>query len=319
MRTVWQIVARAFQQWRQDRAPSLAAALSFYTVVSLAPLVTMSLSFAALFYGDEALRGELVSEVERYVGPAGAEVIQSILANARLRGSGPAAWISIVMLLVGASAGFAQLQAALNAVWNVAPKPDLPFWRTLSVRLLSMALVLVVGLLLLVFTATGALLAGIVRLVGGPGSSTEALWQAADSLLGIAVTTALFAAMFKFLPDAIIRWRDVWVGALITAVLFNAGRLAIGLYLGHSAAGSAYGAAGSLVAVLLWIYYSSLILLLGAEFTQVYARRFGLRIRPAAHAIRTSMVPLPVDDDGNPILRADVRKEVRSRTRTGSM
>jgi membrane protein len=314
---VWQILAQTVRQWLRDGAPTLAGALSFYTVVSLAPLVTMSLSLAALFYGDQALRGEIVAQVHRYVGAAGAEVIEDILASARLRGAGVSAWISVLLLLVGASAVFAQLQAALNTVWNVAPRPGLSLARKLAVRLLSIGLVLATGLLLLVLTVTGAALSRLAAAIGSV-AALEAVWRAADSLAGVALSAALFAAMFKFLPDALIRWRDVWVGALITAALFNAGRAAIGIYLSHTAPGSAYGAAGSLVALLLWIYYSSLILFLGAEFTQVYARRYGRRIRPAAFAIRTSLVTLPVDDDGNPLLSADVRAEVRSRSARSS-
>ena len=314
-KAAWQTVSQALKQWQQDKAFVLAASLAFYSAISLAPLLTMSLSFASIFYRqDTALREQLVAQLGYYIGTAGADVAEAILSNASERGSGVSALFSIVMLLVGASAVFAQLQMSLNAVWNVAPKPKRPWAHTLKVRLVSVALVLGIGALLLAFTVAGAVLAGVSDFVTGfsaPG--VELLWQLVNFLVGVAAFALLFAALFKFLPDAIIRWRDVWLGALITSVLFNLGRLAIGLYLGKAAPGSAYGAAGSLVALLLWLYYSALILFLGAELTQVLARRFGRRIRPAAYAYRTSTLALPVDDDGNPILHREAREEVKER------
>ena len=313
-KTTWTILRQAFNQWMQDGAFSLAAALAFYAAISLAPLVTISLSFASMFYGEEALQGELVEQVQTYVGEPGAEVIQNILASASQRGSGLSAWISLGMLLIGSSAVFAQLQYSLNTVWNVTPRPDASWWHTIKIRLISIALVFAIGLLLLAFTIGGAVLSAVANFVTGlsaPGM--EFLWQTIVFLIGVAIFTGLFAALYKYLPDAVIGWRDVWVGALATSVLFNLGRLAIGLYLGKSAPGSAYGATGSLVVLLLWLFYSALILFLGAEFAQVYARHCGRRIRPAENAYRTSVVALPVDDDGNPILDRETRKEVKER------
>jgi membrane protein len=314
MKTTWTILSQVLRQWQQDGAFALAAALSFYAIISLAPLVTMSLSFASMFYGEEALRGELVVQVKEYVGEPGAEVIQNILANATKRASGFSAWMSLGILLVGASAVFAQLQYSLNTIWNVALRPDSSWWPTIKTRLVSIALVFGIGLLLLVFTIGGAVLSRVADFVTRmPAPGMEFLWQSVAFLVGVAVFTLLFAALYKFLPDALIGWRDVWVGALATSVLFNLGRLAIGLYLGKSAAGSAYGAAGSLIALALWIFYSALILFFGAEFAQVYARHCGRRIRPAKNAYRTSTVALPVDDDGNPILDRETRQEVKER------
>jgi membrane protein len=310
MKTICKIVSQTVRQWLDDGAFQIAAALAFYVVISLAPLVTLSLSAASLFYGEEALRGRLVQQIEHIVGAPGAEVIQSILVSARQHNPGIVGAISVVMLLVGASALFLQLQKALDAVWNVAPRRDLSWHYTLKVRLLSMALVLGVGFLLLLSTVAGAVLeyfAGIVPTVA-------TVWQSLSSLSGVVVATLLFAALFKVLPDAIIRWRDVWVGAAVTAILFEIGRIAIGFYLGKSTAASAYGAGGSLIALLLWIYYSALILLLGAEFAQVYARCIGNRIRPAAHAYRTSLASLPVDDEGRPILDSASRDRIKNRT-----
>jgi membrane protein len=314
MHEVWKIVKQAVRQWQQDRAFELAAALSFYAIISLAPIVTMTLSVASLFYGEEAVRGELVSRVAGVVGEPGAEVIQDILANASQSGSGLLALFSLVMLLVGASIVFVQLQSALNTVWNVAPKPTLTFWYTVKLRLLSMGLVLSVGFVLLISMVLSAVLSAIGNMMTEVSPLAGTLWQSGNFVIGIAVATLLFAALFKLLPDARIAWRDVWVGAFVTSVLFNVGRVAIGLYLAHSAAGSAYGAAGSLITLLLWIYYSTLVMLFGAEVAQVYARRFGKRIQPAAHAIRISSANLPVDEDGNPVLPEKEREEIQERT-----
>ena len=246
-------------------------------------------------------------------------MIQDILVNAHRHGSDRSAVVSIGLLLAGSSAVFARLQKALNTVWNVAPKPHRRWRHILKARAISVALVLGVGVLLLAFTLAGAVLSGVANFVtrlSVPGVQT--LWQSVNFLLGVAVCTGLFALLFKFLPDAIIRWRDVWQGALATSALFNVGRLGIGFYLGKFAPGSAYGTAGSLFAVLLWLFYSAIILLFGAELTQVLARRFGMRIRPAEHAHRTSTLALPVDDDGNPILPEEARAAVRERVESSA-
>lgn len=307
MRTFWTVAKQSVRQWLADDAFSLAAALSFYTVISLAPLVTLSLAVASLFYGERAVRGQLVEQIEHVVGEPGAEVIQGILAHAHAMRPGLMGLVSVVILLVGASFVFVQLQRSLNAVWNVAPRPDLTWRYTLKGRLLSMLLVLCLGLLLLLVTIAATALEYVTALVPAVGI----VWHGVNFLAGIALVTLLFAALFKLLPDAVVAWRDVWVGALVTALLFEIGRHALAVYLGRSAPGSAYGASGSLVALLLWIYYSALIILLGAEFAQVYARRFGHRIRPSVHAYRTTHIRLPVDDEGRPQLDENLRKLIR--------
>lgn len=314
MRTAWEILRQSVTQWLQDRAFELAAALSFYAAISLAPAVTMTLSVASLFYGEAAVRGELVSRVEGVVGEPGAEVIQNILASTTESPSGIFAVGSFVMLLVGASIVFVQLQSALNTVWNVAPKPTLSFWYTVKLRLLSMGLVLSVGFVLLASMILSAVLSAIRDFVTGVSPFAGALWQSGNFVIGVLVAALLFAALFKLLPDAHIGWKDVWVGALITALLFNIGRVAIGVYLARTAAGSAYGAAGSLITLLLWIYYSSLVMLLGAEIAQVYARKIGTRIDPAPHAYRISSIRIPVDEEGEPILKEKERADMREQT-----
>ena len=287
MKTTWQITWEAVRNWIADGSFQLAAALSFFALISLAPLVTVSLTVASLFYGRQAVQGELVGQITHYVGQAGAEVVQTVLASASRSNSGIAGLLGVVMMVIGGSAVFLQLQIALNAVWNVAPRADLPWTYTIKVRLFSMALVLGVGLLLLISTIASTGLAAITESAKHFAPLAATLWQLANFAAGLLLETVVFAAVFKVLPDAIIRWREAWIGAGITAVLFEVGRFGIGIYLGQAAPGSAYGAAASLIALLLWLNYSTLIVLLGAEFAQVIARRSGRRIEPSAHAIRT--------------------------------
>lgn len=314
MKHFWTIPKLAFLQLGQDRAMELAAALSFYATISLAPLVTVILSVATFFYGGEAVRGELMNQIEHYLGSQGAEVVQTILANAKQSSSGIFAIAGLLTLLVASSAVFIQLQTALNTIWNVAPRADLPWSYTIRLRLVSMSLVVCAGLFLIVLVISSAVLAALSDMLGRVAPGVAALWRFVDFGFSIAVLTFLFAMIFKILPDAVVRWRDVWLGAFTTAVLFTLGKIGISIYLGKTAPGSAYGAAGSVIALLLWVYYSSVILFFGAELTQVYARQFGHRIQPSAHAYRTSKLRIPVDEDGRPELPPEARKEVEKRT-----
>jgi membrane protein len=265
-----------------DGAFMLAAALSFYTAISLAPLVTLSIAAASVFYGEQALRGEIVQQIESLVGPSGAQVIQDILIHARKSQAGIAGIVSLAILLFGASAIFLQLQQALNTVWDVALRPKLPWTHTLKVRGLAMAVALGVGFLLLAATMARAGVDAAAKLM--PQLDTVVTWTALP--LEAVVVALVFTALFKFLPDAVILWRDAWIGGIVTAVLFEIGRFGLGIYFDKAAPGSTYGASGALVVLLLWIYYSALILLLGAEFSQTYARHCGTPICPSAHAYR---------------------------------
>jgi membrane protein len=288
VRTFWKLTTETIREAQADGVFMLAAALAFYTTISLAPLVTLSLAAASVFYGEQALRGEIVQQIESLIGPAGAQVIQDILAHARKSQAGIAGIVSLAMLLFGASAVFLQLQQALNTVWNVALRPKLPWTHTLKIRAVSMAVTLGVGFLLLAATLARAIVDAAAKVVPQ--------LDAAASLAGLpieaAVVAVVFAALFKLLPDAVILWRDAWIGGAATAALFEIGRFALGIYLDKAAPGSSYGASGALVALLLWIYYSALIVLIGAEFSQVYAKQCGTPIRPSAHAYRL--------DEGDP-------------------
>lgn len=283
VRTLWKLTHETVEEWIADDSFTLAAALSFYAAISLAPLVTLSLVAASLFYSAQALRGEIVQQIAYLVGPNGAQVIQDILVHTRGEKSGLAGLISLLMLLFGSSAIVLQLQQALNRVWNVAPRTGMPWTYTLKIRATSMAICMTGGILLLAFTLVRAGTDAIATIL--PQFQTGVEWVGIP--LEAIATAVVIALLFKFLPDAVILWRDAWIGAVVTTILFEIGRIALGIYLDQAAPGSAYGASGALVALLVWIYYSSLIILLGAEFSQIYARHCGTPIHPKVHAYCT--------------------------------
>lgn len=280
------LLKETIAEWNEDKAPRLAAALAYYTVFSLAPVLIIVIAIAGLVFGQEAAQGEVVNQIQGLVGRDGAEVIESALKSAHRSGPGLASIINLVILLFGASGVFAQLQDALNTVWEVAPKPGQGLFNVLRQRFLSFAMVLVIAFLLLVSLVLSAGLAALSSLMNGLLPGFDFLWQLLNFAISFGVVTLLFAAIYKILPDAKVAWGDVWIGAAITALLFAIGKLLIGIYLGNASFGSAYGAAGSLVVILAWVFYSALILFFGAEFTQVYARRYGSRIVPADYAVR---------------------------------
>jgi membrane protein len=290
----WQLIFRLLKEtiteWQNDKVPLLAAALAYYTVFSIAPLLIIAIAIAGAFFGEEAARGEIISQIQGLVGQQGAEAIQSMLQNTQQpsANSGLAALFGIVTLLIGATGVFGQLQDALNIIWDVKPKPGVGLKVFLLSRLLSFAMVLVIGFLLLVSLLLSAILAAISHYFGELIPSFQFVGQLLNFTLSFVVITLLFAAIYKVLPDVKVPWQNLWLGAIVTALLFNAGKSLIGLYLGNSAVSSTYGAAGSLVVILIWIFYSAQILLLGAEFTHVYSRYRGTPIRPTRYAVRAS-------------------------------
>lgn len=287
-KSLYYLFKDTFEKWSEDKASRLAAALAYYTVFSLPPLLILVIAFAGVFLGEEAARGEVVSQLRQFIGNDGANLIESIIASASQSGIGSnltASLISIGVLIFGATAVLIQLQDALNTMWGVTPKPGNNLRHFIINRVLSFGMVLGIAFLLLVSLVLSAMLAFLGKLFVDVLPSAEAITAGVDITLSFSVTTLLFALMFKFLPDAKIAWGDVFIGAVITALLFAIGKFLIGLYLGKSAFGSTYGAAGSLVVLLAWIYYSAQILFFGAEFTQVYARRFGSKIIPADYAV----------------------------------
>lgn len=279
------LILDTFSEWSRDNASRLAAALSYYTIFSVAPLLIIAIAVAGLVFGRQAATDQIVYQIRGLVGNDGAQVIQTILQNASKTTSGILATVvGLVTLLVGASGAFGQLQDSLNIIWEVKPKAGRGVKGVLRDRFLSFSMVLVIGFLLMVSLLLSAFLAGVGKYVSDLLPMSSLVLQAINFGISLIVTTVLFALIFKVLPDAYVRWRDVWVGSCVTALLFSLGRFLIGLYLGRSSVSSAYGAAGSLVVLLLWVYYSAQILFLGAEFTQVYANRFGKAIVPKPNA-----------------------------------
>ena len=285
-RAIFGLLKDAFWRWWEDNTFQLGAALAFYTVFSLAPVVLIAIAVAGAIFGEEAARARLLDEINTTFGLRVGGAIEVLLQYTQDTGTGTAtAVISVVVLLFGATSVFAQLQDALNVVWGVKPKPDRGWLDVIKDRFWSFAVVLGIGFLLLVSLVLSAVLASLGQFLtpaSVPGGVV--LCQALHWLVSFGFITLLFALVYKVLPDAKIEWEDVWVGAAVTALLFVVGKYLIGLYLGRSGWISAYGAAGSLVVVLLWVYYSSQIFLYGAEFTYVYANQAGKPVEPAEYA-----------------------------------
>ena len=293
VKAVWPLAKETFSEWSNDKAPRLGAALSYYTVFSLAPLLVIVISVAGLVFGREAAEGRIVAQLGGLIGTESAAVIQSAIAKAADKGGGILATVlGAVTLLVGATGVLVELQDSLNTVWKVVPKPGQGIKGFIRQRLLSFSLVLAFGFLFVVSLIASAGLAAI----GGWLSDLVPGWTALAYVLNYGVSLGLIAFMlaliFKFLPDVKIAWRDVWVGALATSVFFHIGKFLIGLYVGRAGVASAFGAAGSLAVLLVWIYYSSQLILLGAEFTRVYANRFGSNVQPTEQAVAVPETPL---------------------------
>jgi membrane protein len=279
----WEMLKMTYQDWSEDKAPRLGAALAYYTVFSLAPLLIIVLAIAGMVFDEETVRSQISQQTG--LGEQGEEGLVMLLEGAEKNNTGILATIlGIVAILFGATGVFIQMQDALNTIWEVEPKPGQGVWGFIKNRVLSFTMILVIGFLLLVLLVVSAMLHGIQaylsHLMPMPGWTAQLL----DIFVSFGGVTLLFAMIFKYLPDVKIRWRDVWLGAAVTALLFTLGKFLLGLYLGRASVASAYGAAGTLVIIMLWAYYSSQILFFGAEFTQVYARSYGRRIQPADNA-----------------------------------
>lgn len=284
-RDLAQLLRETVDEWTEDRAPQLAAALAYYMAFSLAPLMVIAIAGAGLVFGQDAAQHRVFAQISELLGDEGARQIQEMIVAAGRTSAGIVATVvGGVTLLLGASGVFGQLQDALNAIWEVQPRPGRGVLGAIRQRFFSFTMVLGSAFLLLVSLVVGAVIAGLgERLLHGR-EGVELLLQVFNAVVGLGVATVLFGLIFKVVPDVEVRWRDVWVGAFFTAALFSIGRLALGWYLGRGSFGSSFGAAGSLVIVLFWIYYSAQILFFGAEFTQVYASRYGARIRPSPGA-----------------------------------
>ena len=295
MNRYFNLFKQAFTEFGDDKAQRLGAALAYYTIFSLAPLLLIAIAIAGMVFGREAAQGQIFGQLRGVFGPQAAAGVQEMVKSAAKPKSGTIATvIGIVTLLFGAAGVFGQLRDALNTIWNVEPKKASGFMVILKDRFLSFAMVLGTGFLLLVSLVIDSGVAAAGHFVGSRLPGGEALWQGVQLVVSLGVVTLLFALIFRFLPDVHPTWRDVWLGAAFTAVLFVVGKFALGLYLGKSAVGSSYGAAGSLVVLLLWVYYSAQILFFGAEFTQVYARTHGSMTKAKEEAAPARPAPTPV-------------------------
>ena len=284
---LWWTLKKAVAGWWNDNVPRLGASLSYYTLFAMAPVLVVAIAIAGFFFGAEAVRGQIVGEIKGLVGLEGARAVQAMLEGASQPSSSRLATaVGTVTFFLGATGAFLELQTALNAIWRVKPKPDAGIKEMLLQRVISFGLVVGVGFLLLVSLVVSAGLAALDSYVGSVLPAFAVLSQALNLLLSLAVITLLFAMVYKVLPDVDLRWGDVWIGALVTAGFFSVGKSAIGLYLGTSGVASTYGAAGSVVVLLVWVYYSAQVVLLGAEFTRSYVERFAGRRKPMAHAQR---------------------------------
>jgi membrane protein len=303
-RRVRALFGEAFTGWREHKASNMAAALAYYTVFSLAPILVISIAVAGLVFGQEAAEGNIVGQISGLIGRESALALEAMIAAARAPSSSIAATaLGIATLLFGATGVFGELQDSLNTVWGVKPKPGRGFIRLLKTRFISFTMVLGIGFLLLVSLVVSAVISALGAWVSSLLPLPELVMQAINLTVSIAVVALLFAMIFRFLPDVEIGWRDVWVGALFTAVLFGIGKLAIGLYLGKSSLASSYGAAGALVVILVWVYYSAQILFFGAELTRAWAYQHGSRIAPDADAMPIA------DDPARPQAAAPVTSE----------
>jgi membrane protein len=273
---MWPLLRDTALQWSEHRTARLGAALAYYSVFSLGPLLVIAISIAGPAFGHAAVRGEVSAEIAALLGETGAKAVESMLAAASRPFEGVTATVIGVGVLLFAALGVVvQLKDALNTVWETKPPQGNGVWAFVRTYLVSLAAIGALGFLLLVSLVATAVLAATGKYVSA--YVPEATLQVVNGVVSFAVTTVLFAMMFKWLPDTHIAWRDVWLGAAITAILFNAGKFAIGLYIGKQGLESVYGAAASIVVLLLWVYYSAQILLLGAEFTHVYAQHHGSR------------------------------------------
>jgi membrane protein len=272
-RAIFALLKIAYLEWSKDKAPRMGAALAYYTIFSLAPLLIIAVAIAGLAFGMQAAQGEIAGQIQGLVGRDGAKTVEAMIQSAHKPVHGViGSMIGVFALFLGASGIFCEMQDALNSIWHVGPDTKAGILSLIKARFLSFGMVLGIGFLLLVSLLLSALLAAVTKYLGSVLPIPAVLFESLDFLLSLLFTTVLFAMIFKLLPNTKIAWSDVWTGAALTSLLFTAGKFIIGFYIGKSVGASAYGAAGSLVVVVAWIYYSALILYFGAEFTRVYAR-----------------------------------------------
>ena len=291
--------------WRADHASSMGGALAYYTLFSIAPILVIAIAVAGFFFGEEAARGEILVQLRGMLGDDGAAAVQGLLESARRPEQGLLATVAgVLLLIVGATTVFAELQMDLDRIWKIpAAEQKGGLWGLLRSRLLSFGLILALGFLLLVSLIFSAALAALGQWWGSYFDGWDTVLEMVNFIVALAITTGLFAMIYKLLPSVEIAWRDVWIGAAVTALLFALGKTLIGIYIGRSSVASGFGAAGSFVVLLIWVYYSTQIFLLGAEFTGVYARKHGSHKGKIA-AKRHKRGPITAAADSSPSAEA---------------
>jgi membrane protein len=287
-RAAFRLVLEAVKGWSRDNVPRLGASLAYYTLFSLAPMLVIAIAVAGQLFGEEAVRGEIVMQVDGLIGTEGARALQALLLGARRDdASGPATLIGTIAFLLAATGAFMELQHALNTIFRVKQAPGSRIKEFVLDRLRSFGLVLSIGFLLVVSLLVSAALSALTGWLQKIGSQpVSVVWELVDLVVSLGVITLLLGLIYRYLPDVRLAWRDVWFGALVTALLFIVGKELIGLYLGRSTVGSSYGAAGSVMVLLLWVYYSAQIMLFGAELTRVRAKHLGREPSPLPIARR---------------------------------
>ena len=315
-RGIWKLLKDTFNGFVDDRIVKLSAALAYYTVFSIGPMIIVVIYIAGLVYGQEAIQGNVFHQLQSLIGSDAAAQIQQMIKNAALNGSGPiAATIGFITLLVGATSVFAEIQDSINMIWGLKPKPKKSWLKMIINRLISFSIIVSLGFILLVsLVVNGVIEALMDRLQARYPNITVILLYVINLLITFTVITTLFMVIFKVLPDALIKWKDVLVGSMVTAVLFMLGKFGITFYIGQSNVGSTYGAAGSLVVLLVWVYYSAIILYFGAEFTKAYATDYGSLIRPSAYAVWVKNVEV---EEGRSSLKQQEQKKKDENESTG--
>jgi membrane protein len=302
---IWEVLKNSFTAMGEDNITKMSGSLAYYTVFSMAPLLVMIISLCGIFLGREAVEGKIVGQLAGFVGADTAIQLQQIIKNASLAGkSTMAAIIGGITLIIGATTVFAEIQDSINTIWGLKPKPKRGWLKMIQNRLLSFSVIVSLGFLLLVSLGVTAIIDGFSeRLRAHFPDVTVVVFYIINVLITLVVTTTIFAVIFKVLPDAKIKWKDVLAGAIATGILFMLGKFGISFYISKSNVGSTYGTAGSLVVLLLWVYYSSIILYLGAEFTKAYAIKYGEPIHPNHYAV--TMKKVEVETGGKSVQAAD--------------
>jgi membrane protein len=289
---IWQVLKKSFRGFADDRITKMSSSLAYYTIFSMAPLLIIIISLSGLFLGREAAEGKIYAQLSNFIGPNTASQLQTMIHNASLTGKSKfAAIIGAITLIIGATTVFAQIQDTINFIWGIKPKPKKGWLNLLKNRFLSFSVVIGLAFLLLVSLTISTLIDGFSdSLKAHFPQMTVVVLYVINTIVTLIITTVIFGAIFKVLPDAKIRWKDVLAGAVTTAVLFMLAKFGISYYISKSNVGSTYGAAGSLVILLLWVYFSAMILYFGAEFTKAFAVKFGTQIYPEPYAVTTKTV-----------------------------